>query len=129
MPKSSTLTSPSSRTITFSGLTSRWITPARWAAARAPPISTSQRARVAIGTVGSPMKARSEVPGTSSMTMNAVSPDRSASKTEVALGWRMAAAARASRSAEATASSPSSEATGSRTLMATERSSLGSNAR
>ena len=35
IPKSRTLTTPSSVTMTLSGLRSRWITPARWAAARA----------------------------------------------------------------------------------------------
>ncbi len=127
MPKSSTFTSPSSRTITFSGLTSRCTTPARCAAASAPPMSTSQRTRVPSGTDASPTNWRSEVPRTSSMTMNAVSPTRSASKMAVALGWRMAAAARASRSAEAIASPWVPE--GASTLMATGRSSRVSKAR
>ena len=130
MPKSSTFTSPSSRMITFSGFTSRWTTPARCAAASAPPISTSHRTRVRAGTDASPTRRRSDVPGTSSMTMNEASPERSASKTLVAFGWRIAAAARASRSADATASSaPSPSTGGASTLIATARRSRASNAR
>ena len=44
-PKSATLTRPSSAMRTFSGLTSRWISPARWAAASAESDRLEQRER------------------------------------------------------------------------------------
>jgi hypothetical protein len=60
---------PSSRTITFSGFTSRWTTPAAWAAARAAAMSMSQRSRAARESEASPTKRRSGVPGTYSIAM------------------------------------------------------------
>ncbi|MFT3764112.1 MAG: hypothetical protein QM820_01115 [Minicystis sp.] len=54
MPKSSTFTAPSSRTITFSGFTSRWTSPARCAAPSARATSTSHPSRVAAGTSACP---------------------------------------------------------------------------
>src|SRR6478609_9678394 len=50
-PKSATLTRPSSAIRTFSGLTSRWIRPARWACARAERTG-STRARARDGAMG-----------------------------------------------------------------------------
>ncbi|MFO0633659.1 MAG: hypothetical protein U0168_12480 [Nannocystaceae bacterium] len=48
-PKSSTFASPSGEISTLSGFTSPWITPTSWAAARASPICSAQRSRVAHG--------------------------------------------------------------------------------
>ncbi len=99
-PKSSTLMRPSSRSITFSGLMSRWMRRAWCAAASAEATSTSQRSRWA--TSGSPSLAvatwaRSGCPLTSSMAMNEISPTSPTSKIDTALGWSSAAAERASR--------------------------------
>ena len=68
-PKSATLTRPSSAMSTFSGLTSRWIRPARWAAASAE-TTGSMIARALAAGIGasSRITSRSVCPGTSSMT-------------------------------------------------------------
>ena len=74
------------------------------------------------------MSARSDVPATSSMAMNAVPSISLASYTAVAFGCAIAAAARASRSAVAT-DSPSSPPMGWSTFRATGRCSRVSKAR
>ena len=51
-PKSATLTRPSSAISTFSGLTSRWISPAWWAAASAATTGVEQRERAAAAASG-----------------------------------------------------------------------------
>ena len=86
MPKSSTFTTPSARTMTFSGFTSRWTMPARWAASSARAMSTSQRRRCSAGTPARPMKARSGVPATSSIARKAMPSCSPTSKIETALG-------------------------------------------
>ena len=72
IPKSSTFTIPSLRTITFSGFTSRWTIPASCAAASARAASVSHRTRSSTGTLASPTYARSELPFTSSIAMYVV---------------------------------------------------------
>ena len=68
-PKSATFTRPSSAMRTFSGLMSRWITPARWAAASADTTGSS-RASAWAGGIGASVRitSRRVWPGTSSMT-------------------------------------------------------------
>ena len=96
-PKSSTLTRPSSRIITFSGLMSRWMIRFSCAAPSASAMSTSQRSRWATSGSLAPTKSRSDCPLTSSMAMNEISPASPTSKMDTALGWSSAAAVRASR--------------------------------
>jgi hypothetical protein len=66
-PKSSTLTTPSGRTMTFSGLMSRWTIPAACAATSAPTTGTARSS--ASGTASAPRetRARSVSPSTHSI--------------------------------------------------------------
>ena len=68
-PKSATLIRPSPAIRTFSGLMSRWMTPARWAAARAE-TTGSRRVSARVGVIGASARivSRNVWPGTSSMT-------------------------------------------------------------
>jgi hypothetical protein len=69
MPKSSTLTSPAAVRNTLPGLTSRWTTPARWAASSASATAATTRAASA-GAIGParPIRASRLSPSSSSIT-------------------------------------------------------------
>ena len=69
MPKSSTLTTPSSLTMTFSGLMSRWTSPRSCAAASARAVSMSQRSLISRGTLLSPTYVRRVRPEMNSIAM------------------------------------------------------------
>ncbi len=129
-PKSSTFTRPSSRIITFSGLTSRWMMRASCAAESAEAMSMSQRSRCATSGSAAPTKSRSERPLTSSMAMKESSPASPTSKIDTALGWSSAAAVRASRRKRLTRSIDSASPSWAwRTLSATLRPRRPSRAR
>ena len=122
-PKSATLIRPSSAISTFSGLTSRWIRPARCAAASAETTgSSSARARAGDSGASLPMVSRSVWPGISSIARNTVPSSLPWSKTATTLGCDSFAAARASPTNRA-ANSSSSPSPGCITLTATVRSS------
>jgi len=102
-PKSSSFTSPPSPIITFSGFTSRWITPASCAAARPRAIPRAIRAASASGSLAPAacITARSERPVTRSMAMNTSPPISPTSNTAAMFGWltaRNPARSRQSRS-------------------------------
>ena len=125
-PKSATLTRPPeavSSMRTFSGFTSRWIRPARWAAASAE-ATGSIRASARAGGIGASvrMTSRSVWPGTYSIARKTMPSSSPWSKTETTCGWESRAAARASRTKRA-ANSSSSPIPGCITLTATRRSS------
>jgi hypothetical protein len=129
MPKSSSTARPSSRIITFSGLTSRCTAPARCANASARAHPTMTRTASAAPSVPSIMRSRSVRPETSSMAMNA--PPSSVSPTSYT--WTMPecasfAAARASRTRRSRAL-PSPTVRAASSLSATSRSSFVSRAR
>jgi hypothetical protein len=70
MPKSATFATPSAVTSTFSGLMSRWTTPAAWARDRAMQTgSTSASASAGLSRPRSRRTWRSDGPSTCSMTM------------------------------------------------------------
>ena len=122
-PKSATLTRPSSASRTFSGFTSRWIIPARWAAPSADSTgSITVSART--GDIGASerIRSRSVIPGTYSMTRNSVPSSSPWSNTATTLWCASRAAACASRRKrrENSSSSPSPACI---TLTATVRSS------
>jgi hypothetical protein len=100
IPKSSTLTVPSSATMTLSGLRSRWTTGTAWAWDRTVLICAAMAAAHATGSgsAGS-TKARSEMPSTSSITRYRRSYEwsRTASYTWGTPWCRMRAVTRASR--------------------------------
>ena len=96
-PKSATLIRPSSAISTFSGLTSRWIRPARCAAASAETTgSSSASARAGESGASLPMVSRRVWPGISSMARKTVPSSLPWSKTATTLGCESRAAARAS---------------------------------
>ena len=109
-PKSATLTRPSSAMSTFSGLMSRWISPARWAEPSAESTgSISASARVAGIGLSLEMVSRSVWPETSSITRKTAPLSSPWSKTATTLGCESRAAALASRTKRAAnaSSSPS----------------------
>lgn len=99
MPKSMSLRTPSSRTMTFSGLRSRWMTPASCACASAAASSWMTMAASSGGSMGpSSRNVFSVWPRMYSVTMNASwASAAEKSKTSRMLGWCSLATARASR--------------------------------
>ena len=123
-PKSATLTRPSSPSSTFSGLTSRWTSPAPWAAARARRTGSSSASARAGETGPCSTTSRRVPPLTYSITRNAVRVAASVpwSCTATTSGLDSRAAERASRAKRSTKSG-SSARPGRMTLTATMRSS------
>ena len=100
-PKSRTRTRPSVPTITLSGLKSRWLMPARCAAARprAAAVKISSNSRIARSRWR--IHAPTVLPSTSSMAMNTSRPTVPTSNTDTTFGWATRASVRASRSSRA----------------------------
>ena len=125
-PKSSSLAGApavSSGTITFCGLTSRWITPRAWAWASASASDTPMRSTSRSLSSPSRSSTASVRPRTSSDTRKRSLPSTPASKTATMLGWSSRAAASASRCARSGTGPAAGTA-----LTATARSSRSSRA-
>jgi hypothetical protein len=73
-PKSSTFTRPSRRTMTFSGLMSRWMMPAACAAASAETVWAAMSSSAGGARPSRLTSSRSVLPSTHSMTMKCVAP-------------------------------------------------------
>ena len=127
IPKSATLTVPVAEAMsTLAGLTSRWMIPWAWAAARA--AATAAAIVVArSGSIGPSLRmtSRSVGPSTYSMTMKYCPSSSPKSWTPTMLWWLRPAAALASRRKRST-NEASWARSGMRTLMATVRSSSSS---
>ncbi len=97
-PKSPTVTRPLRAMSTLSGLKSRWMMPASWAAARPAPAATKTSTIACHGRLVSASQRRRSLPSISSMAMNRREPTTPTSCTATTLGWLSLAIAWASRS-------------------------------
>ncbi len=102
MPKSLIFATPSSRTSTLPGLTSRWVMPAAWAEA-SPSATWAPIAATRSGgsAPSSRIRSDSDRDGTFSITIQMCRSSSTTSKTVTTLRWLSAADDRASRSARA----------------------------